>query len=124
MPTLIREAGQLGVQARPAPIRSPYRAGWLPPGLTLTEATVTPGVPDGTLSLTAGARSLDLQLTAEPFTPIGRPFAAKRLVGYTMTVVGDGYDQATVQRVLDNLDFSRVHSAPPTWWTFDQALNP
>jgi hypothetical protein len=125
VPTLVRDAGQLGVQARPAPLRSAFRAGWLPAGLTLTSADANLGKPEGALVLTAGAKAITLELTTEPLNATsvaGDSIATKRFGSYTMTVFGTGYDQATVQRVLDSLDFSRLNSSP-TWWTFDQAVN-
>jgi hypothetical protein len=126
VPTLVRDAGQLGVQAKPAPLRSAYRAGWLPTGLSLTSADANLTKPEGALVLTAGAKAITLELTTEPFNASGpavSSVATKRFGSYTMTVLGTGYDQAIVQRVLDNLDFSRLNRSPSTWWTFDQAVN-
>jgi hypothetical protein len=126
VPTLIHDAGQLGVQVRPAPLRSAYRAGWLPTGLTLTGAVANLGKPEGALTLTAGAKAITLELTTGPLNAtslVGDSIAIKPFGSYTMTVFGTGYDQATVQRVLDSLDFSRLNSSPSTWWTFDQAVN-
>ena len=76
--------------------------------------------------LTAGAKAITLELTTEPLNAsslVADSIATKRFGSYTMTVFGTGYDQATVQRVLDSLDFSRLSSSPSTWWTFDQAVN-
>ena len=124
--TLIHAAGQLGVQGKPAPLRSAYRAGWLPTGLTLTSAVANLGKPEGALTLTAGVKAVTLELTTGPLNAtslVGDSIASKPFGSYTMTVLGAGYDQATVQRVLDGLDFSRLNSSPSTWWTFDQAVN-
>ncbi|HEX4727916.1 MAG TPA: hypothetical protein VH298_08965, partial [Jatrophihabitans sp.] len=69
---------------------------------------------------------ITLELTAGPLNTsslVGDSIASRPFGSYTMTVSGTGYDQATVQRVLESIDFSRLNSSPSTWWTFDQAVN-
>lgn len=128
-PTLIHDAGQLQVTATPAPVRSGYRAGWLPAGLTLTSVSGSVGNPASSLRLTAGRKSIDIQLSTEAMAPIvpvggtGIANANRHIPGYWVSVHGSGYDQATVQRVLDGLDFSRLSGPQSGWWTFDQAVN-
>ncbi|HEY3717423.1 MAG TPA: hypothetical protein VGL39_23105 [Jatrophihabitantaceae bacterium] len=125
--TLIQDAVQLKVQATPAPLRSGYRARWLPAGLTLTSASASVGNPGVALTLTAGNKSIDIELTStgQPVVPIGGGSVASRQVpgGYWVSVFGTGYDKATAQRVLDGLDFSRLHGPQSGWWTFEQAVN-
>ena len=125
--TLIDDAAQLGAHAVPAPLRSGYRARWLPAGLTLTTVDASVGKPSATLTLTAGKKSLSIQLSnnGNSNIPIGgtESTASKAIPGYEVSVVGTGYDQATVQRVLDGLDFSRMHGPQSGWWTFEQAVN-
>ena len=103
------------------------RAGWLPTGLSLTSAAVNLGKPEGALALTGGAKAITLELTTGPLNAtslVGNSIATKPFGSYTMTVFGTGYDQATVQRVLDSLDFSRLNSSPSTWWTFEPGRQP
>ena len=124
--TLIHEAAQLKVQATPAPLRSGYRARWLPAGLTLTSALASVGHPALSLTLTAGRKSIDIQLStvATNVVPLGGAgTASKHIPGYWISVIGTGYDRATAQRVLDGLDLSRLHGPQSGWWTFDQAVN-
>ena len=123
--TLVHDAGQLGVQATPAPLRSGYRAGWLPSGLSLTRVDASVGNPAATLTLTAGSKSITIQLTDTELHSVSTSggVATKHIPGYWVSVLGTGYDKATAQRVLDGLDFSRLHGPQSGWWTFDQAVN-
>ena len=126
--TLVHDAGQLGVQAAPAPLRSGYRAKWLPAGLTLTSASGSVGNPAVMLTLTAGTRSIMIELSAsgQPAVPTGgtgSATASKHIPGYWVAVIGSGYDKSTVQRVLDGLDFSRMHGPRSGWWTLTEAVN-
>jgi len=123
--TLVHDAGQLGVQAAPAPLRSGYRAGWLPSGLTLTRVDASVGNPAVTLTLTAGKKSITIQLAGTELHSVSTNggAATKHIPGYWVSVFGTGYDKATAQRVLDGLDFSRLHGPQSGWWTFDQAVN-
>jgi len=124
--TLIHDAVQLEVQATPAPLRSGYRARWLPAGLTLTRVDASVGSPAATLTLTAGSKSITIQLTDTELHSVSTNggVATKRIPGgYWASVFGTGYDQATAQRVLDGLDFSRLHGPQSGWWTFEQAVN-
>ncbi len=126
--TLIHDAGQLSVQAAPAPLRSGYRAHWLPAGLTLTSASGSVGNPAVALTLTAGSRSIMIELdaTGQPgVVPVGGPGsgASRHVAGYWVSVIGTGYDQATARRVLDGLDFSRLHGPHSGWWTLTEAVN-
>jgi hypothetical protein len=123
--TLIHDAVQLKVQATPAPLRSGYRARWLPAGLTLTGASASIGNPAVALTLTAGSKSINIELTDTELhsASTNGGVAAKHIPGYWASVFGTGYDQATAQRVLDGLDFSRLHGPQSGWWTFEQAVN-
>ena len=136
--TLIHDAGQLKVQATPAPLRSGYRARWLPAGLTLTGASASVGNPAVALTLTAGSKSINIELdraarnAPSATVPTGtgmisiRPgnaMVGKQVPGYSVSVLGYGYGQATVQRVLDGIDFSRLHGPQSGWWTLDQTVN-
>ncbi len=128
--TLIHDAGQLRAQAAPAPLRSGYRAQWLPAGLTLTSASGSVGNPAVALTLTAGTKSIIIELGSAalhvPGVPTGgqgSAVASKQISGYSVSVLEKGYDHATAQRVLDGLDFSRLHGPRSGWWTLDQAVN-
>jgi hypothetical protein len=126
MATLVHEAGQLEVTARSAPLRSGYRARWLPAGLTLTSVSGSVGHHASSLTLTAGRKSIDIQLSAGPaMNPVslGGGTASKQVSGYSVSVTGTGYDKPTAQRVLDGLDFSKLDGPQSGWWTFDQAVN-
>jgi hypothetical protein len=124
--TLVHDAEQLGVQAAPAPLRSGYRVRWLPAGLTLTDADGSVGDPAVELTLTAGPKSIGIQANSTAAIGLPTPHrasATKQIAGYSITVTGTGYDHATLQRVLDSIDFSRLHGPRSGWWALDQAVN-
>jgi hypothetical protein len=124
---LLHDAGTFVVQTAPALLRSGYRAGWLPAGLTLSNVAGSVGHPAVGLTLSAGAKSINISFSTVEFTNVtvgaGANLASKHIAGYWVSVFGAGYDQATVQRVLDHLDFSKLHAPQSTWWTLDQAVN-
>jgi hypothetical protein len=124
--TLVHDAQHLGVRAAPAALRSGYRARWLPPGLALTGVTGSVGDPAIALTLTSGDKSIIIQASSSAGRRIptsGLASATKRVAGYSVTVTGTGYDHATVQRVLDGLDLSRLAGPQSGWWTLDRAVN-
>lgn len=125
--TLVHDAGQFGTQVAPAPLRSGYRTGWLPSGLTLTGVSGSVGDPAVGLELTAGSKSIYIQLNTVGMVPVpagsGMGVASRQIPGYTVVVTTTGYDKATAQRVLDGLDFSRLHAPQSSWWTLAQAVN-
>lgn len=128
VPTLVHDAEHFGVQLAPAPLRSGYRVGWLPAGMSLTDVTGTVGQPVNTLTLTAGKKSITIQLSTVGAvqTPVGGDVAtASRTLpgGTTVQVIADGYDKATAQHVLNGLDVSRLTGPPSGWWTLAQAVN-
>lgn len=123
---LVHDAEQLRVQLTAAPLRSGYRARWLPSGLALTGVTGSVGNPAVALTLTAGRKSITVQLGSGTVVRASTPdrhSATRHVAGYTVTVTGTGYDLATVQRVLNGLDVSRLHGPQSGWWTLDQAVN-
>jgi hypothetical protein len=124
--TLIARAAKLDVKPAPASLRSGYRVGWLPAGLTLTRASGSVGNPAVGLRLTAGSKSIDIQLDTLGGVPVptghDMAVASRQIAGYTVVVSTTGYDNAIAQRVLDGLDFSRLHGPKSSWWTFDQAV--
>jgi hypothetical protein len=126
---LVHDAEQLRVQLAPAPLRSGYRARWLPSGLALTGVTGLVGDPTVDLMLTAAGKSIMISSVrgaptlGQRSSTSDRPSATKHIAGFTVTVTGTGYDLATVQRVLNGLDVSRLHGPRSGWWTLDQAVN-
>jgi hypothetical protein len=130
--TLVSRAQELNVVAAPAPLpRIPFRVGWLPAGLTVTSVEAQPGAAGTVVGLTSGSNTVTINVAAGTVgAEAGRldgtsdDTSAQRSVGnVAITIHAHGYTQSDTQKILNNLDLSKLPGAPSTWWSLTEAFN-
>jgi len=112
--TLIHDAVQLEVQATPAPLRSGYRARWLPAGLTLSSAGVISGTPNTT---TGSPFTFTVQAT-DSTSPTAQTATAN--LSITVTVAPLVITTTNLQNALVNTSYNQTltftgGTNPVTW---------
>lgn len=126
--TLLSQYRSLQVKPVPAALSVPYRATWLPAGVSLTEGALQTGNPSSDLTLSSGSNSIDIDLASDDIargpvaTVAGDPSAYSHPAGFWITVTVHGYSQSVAQKVLNGLDLSRLHSTEPLWWPLKTAF--
>lgn len=131
--TLLGRVQELGITAAPAPLpRIPFRVGWLPAGLTVTSVETQPGSAGTVVGLSSGSKTVTFNASARSAgAGTGRidgtspdDTSVQRSAGqFAITIHAHGYAQADTQKILDDLDLSKLASDPSSWWTLAEAFN-
>ncbi|MGI8881104.1 MAG: hypothetical protein ACR2KJ_11485 [Jatrophihabitans sp.] len=115
---------QLGVTLHTGANRLPYRTGYLPAGMHLDSVGSAGANPVSDANLQAGNRSIDINVSVGDLgmTSPGSTSIYRRVGNYSVQILGTGYSRATLQRVLDTMQFADLSSGGAGWWPITQSF--